>query len=311
MKCNINLSGRACVLSSLLSAAILASAAGTARAQTGQTELMFQVSLDGTNWSSRIAILPLPGVATPVLMRAKVRYIPGLGEPMPIAFASLTWQPVFSNVRVATDRILPFAARGNNLTGGAVTLDSTPLDGPFGRLSPFAGTGPSTSQSYVVHTHTAGSGGAPEGNFYRIARNDVTRWMGTGPTNGTAAVNNFNGAGGVSSVQRLAGRTPSDPAVSYDLEPVLLQMGIVFESNVAMDTRVVGIGAPVEGMSRSPTTGVRQASWVRDLLDTTGLIKGNVIVDGAEIMILPAPGVAGVIMFAAGMVGMVRRRRVR
>lgn len=284
-----------------------------ARAEAGLPELKLQVSVDGVNWGQRVEFEPLPGVAMTVLMRAKVRFIPAPREPMPIAFGTLTWQPVLSNIQVATDRVLPFALRGLNTNGGAVTLDNTPLDGPFGRISPFAASGPSTSQSYVVHTHTGGSGGAPLGNYYRIARNDISRWMGLGPTTGPAAVNNFNGAGGVVTRQKLAGRDTFDPAISYELEPVTFQIGLEYLSSVVMERRVIGVGAPIDGLTRNSENGARIGRWVRDLEDRSGAILANVVVVPAEIVVIPSPGVAGVVMIGAGMLGLVGvgRRRQR
>ncbi len=286
---------------------VVAVAGLAAVATAGTTKLDLQVSLDGVTWSDSVTVNANAATTVRVLSRAVISYIAAEGEAAPIGFASLTWQPVFSNVRVGSDSIAPFASQGNNTNGGAITPDASPLDGPFGRLSPFAGTGPSTSQSYVVHTHTAGSGGAPAGTFYRIARNDVTRWMGTGPTSGTASVNNFNGAGGVATVQKLAGRVPADPAISFDLAPEILRLAIDVRGVGSGLSHEIAFGAPTNGMSRNSANGNREASWIRDSADTSGAIKGIVEVDGATIRIVPAPGSLALLGLGGLVVG--RRRR--
>jgi hypothetical protein len=160
----------------------------------GNSRLDILVSKDGLNFGPKVWVNPSAGES-----RVYVAYVMSYdGTAAPNAFASLTFQPVFSNIRVGTDSIAAFANTGNNTNGGSIdSRYSYSQPGGFGRLKPWAATGPSTSQTYAVHTHTSLSGGAPAGYYLRIARNDVTRWMGTGATTGTAAVNNFNGVGGV------------------------------------------------------------------------------------------------------------------
>lgn len=287
---------------------VVAVAGLAAAATAGTTRLDLQVSLDGVSWSDSVTVNANASQQVRVLTRAVVSYIAADGEALPIGFASLTWQPVFSNVRgLANDAIAPFANQGNNTNGGAITNDGSPLDGPFGRISPFAGTGPSTAQSYVVHQHTAGSGGAPAGSFYRIARNDVTRWVGTGATTGTSSANNFSGSGGVATVQKLAGRVAADPAISFELAPEILRLAIDVRGVGAGQEHTIGVEAPIDGMSRNTTTGAREASWIRDQSDTSGAIKGSVVVDGASIRIIPAPGSLALL----GLGGLVAGRRRR
>ena len=144
------------------------------------TRVVVETSVDGLTWSNNPRTVN-PGAN--VQVRYKVSFDPAGTTATPAGFASVTFQPIFSNVRVGTDSVAPFAAQGNNTNGGAIDPRADySAAGGFGRLKPWAATGPSTSQSYIVHTHTAGSGGAPAGNFFRIARNDVTRWVGTGAT---------------------------------------------------------------------------------------------------------------------------------
>ena len=128
---------------------------------------------------------------------------------------------------------------------------------------------------------------------------------------GTAAVNNFNGAGGVFTQQKLAGRDTFDPAISYELEPVTFQIGLEYLSSVVMERRVIGVGAPIDGLTRNSENGARIGRWVRDLEDRSGAILANVVVVPAEIVVIPSPGVAAVVMLGAGMLRMVGIRRRR
>lgn len=286
----------------------LVAVAGLAAAANAQSVLNLQVSTDGVSWSDNAAVRLATGATGTVLVRATISWT---GAGAPLGFASLTWQPVAKNARPGVDSFQAFADQGNNTNGGAVNLDGTPLDGPFGRVMPFGATGPSGTQRYAVTSHTGGSGGAPNdigGNAYlRISRNDVTRWVGTGPTSGTAAVNNFNGAGGVACVQK-ANPGAADPPRNNEISNV-----VIFQ--VAMTVGGVGNGqsheiqlmAPQEGMSRNSTTGNRESSWFRDSADQSGAIKGAVEVDPATITITPAPGALALL----GLGGLVAGRRRR
>jgi len=289
------------VIGSLIAVAGLAAAA-----QAQQSQLDIKVSKDGVNWSSSVTVNQNAGDSGRVYVGYFMTFVGGVA---PNAFASLTFQPVFSNVRFGTDTMAAFANQGNNTNGGAVDPRADySAAGGFGRLKPWAATGPSTSQSYVVHQHAGGSGGAPStGNFYRIARNDVTRWVGTGATSGTSAVNNFNGAGGVVAGQKQVPGA-ADPARVAGHENLLLAV-------LAMDTGVVPAGvthtilaqAPTSGMSRNATTGAREASWYANTTENAPSIKAAVIVNDAEINIIPAPGALALL----GLGGLVAGRRRR
>jgi len=285
--------------------ASIVAAAGIASMATAQTTQMdVQTSLDGVNWAGGNRTVT-PG--TTVQFRYSVSFVAGGTTAVSTGFASLTFQPTVSNW--GTDTLSAFATSGNNTNGGAIDPRADySAAGGFGRLKPFAATGPSTSQSYVVHQHAGGSGGAPStGNFYRIARNDVTRWVGTGATSGTSAVNNFNGAGGVVAGQKQVPGS-ADPARVAGHENLLLAV-------LAMDTGSVPAGvthtilaqAPTAGMSRNATTGVREASWYSSASDLVGTIKGAVSVTPAQVVICPAPGALALL----GLGGLVAGRRRR
>jgi uncharacterized protein (TIGR03382 family) len=263
------------------------------------------VSKDGVNFSPSVSVNPTAGES-----RVYVAYVMSYdgATASPNAFASLTFQPVFANVRAGVDSVAAFANTGNNTNGGAIDARADYSQaGGFGRLKPWAATGPSTSQTYAVHSHTASSGGAPAGSFLRIARNDVTRWVGTGATTGTAAVNNFNGAGGVVVGQKQT-PTQSDPARVAGTSNLMLMV-------LAMDVGAVTPGntwqilaqAPTDGMSRNTTTGAREASWYANTTELSPSIKAAVVVNQGEINIIPAPGSLALLGLGGLAVG--RRRR--
>jgi len=282
----------------------IAGMAVAANADTSRLDIM--VSQDGVNWSSSTTVNAGSAETKRVYVAYVMSYVGTTAAPN--AFASLTFQPVFSNVRVGLDSVAAFADRGNNTNGGAIDprADYSQAGG-FGRLKPWAATGPSTSQNYAVHTHTAGSAGAPAGNFFRIARNDVTKWVGTGVTTGTAAVNNFNGAGGVVAGQKQS-PTAADPArVVGSSNLVLMVLALDVHGVGAGDSHVITAGAPNEGMSRNASTGAREASWWANTTENAASIKAAVEVVAGEINIIPAPGSLALL----GLGGLVAGRRRR
>ncbi|MBS0196425.1 MAG: hypothetical protein JSR77_06680 [Planctomycetes bacterium] len=290
-----------------LSALCVSMLSGSVAAQT--TKLDIQLSLDGVSWSDNIEFGLLPPEHRTVLVRYLVSWQPGGGVSNPVGFASLTFQPVIEGA-LDGDSVLPFVAQGNNRNGGGIDLDANQFDGPFGRIKPFAATGPSGARSYVAHRHTNGAGGAPVGsNYLRIARNDITRWVGQGPTTGSAAANNFNGAGGVACVQRSSGNVaPTDPPFqSGTTEINILQIAVSIVGIPADTVRGILLSAPPEGMSRNASSGAREASWFRDGADNSGAIKGAVLVDGAFIFETPTPGSA--LLMGVWSASLIRRRQ--
>ncbi|MCX5690604.1 MAG: PEP-CTERM sorting domain-containing protein [Planctomycetota bacterium] len=267
-------------------------AAAGAKAQT--TQLDVQTSVDGINWSSgNRAVQP----GTTVSFRFMVSYVSS-GTATPFGFSNLTFQPTISNV-TTSDTLRPFAANGNNTNGGSV-LD-TP-NGPFGRISPFASTGPTTSDPYIGHRQTVSGA-----NYLRIARSAITNWVGLGSTTGTAAVNNFNGAGGVVCVQKGASLVSgSDPAFSRQISNLVL-LKLAFTLGISTDLRTLTIDAPALGMTRNASTGAREASWFSSSTDNFGGIKTPVQVNSATLTVVPAPASIGVLFI--GGAAMVRRRR--
>lgn len=288
----------------------------TIAANAGTSRLDIQLSKDGINWSSFATVNHMAGDSSRVLVRYSMSWIPNANDSaVPIGLANFTFQPTFANVREG-DVIAPFAASGTNIDGGGIDLDASPLDGPFGRLRPFAASGPAATNGaslgnrYMVHTYVSNFGGGPAERFYRIARNDITRWIGMGPTTGTAAINNFNGLGGITITQKGSDFvTPDDPAFNASINSVVLMQ-------IAIDVGVVGpegyhaivIDAPILGIGGiNPNTRMREASWFLNSSDNLGQIKGVVTVAAAQIDIIPGPGTLA--FLALGGIAVNRRRR--
>ena len=268
-------------------------AAAGAKAQT--TRLDVQTSVDGINWAGGNRVVE-PGTA--VKVRFKASFISGGSPISPIGFSSLTFQPTFSNF-TSSDVLSPFAASGNNTNGGSV-LD-TP-NGPFGRISPFASTGPTSSDPYFSHRQTISNV-----DYLRVARRSITNWVGVGGTSGTAAANNFNGAGGFACAQKgVSLRTTSDPAFNGGTSDVVL-VKLAFTLGAGVNPRALTIDVPQAGILRNQTTGAREASWFSSSTDNFGSIKTPVQVNVATVTVVPAPASLGVLLL--GTAAVMRRRR--
>ncbi|MBS0195209.1 MAG: hypothetical protein JSR77_00465 [Planctomycetes bacterium] len=275
--------------------ASIVAAAGLASLATADTSrLDMQVSTDGVTWSNNVNVAP----GATVLVRGKVSFIQ-TGTATPVGFASLTWQPTLSNWVAGTDVLNAFADRGNNTNGGSVS-DTAGTAGPFGRISPFGATGPTSTDPYRGHTQTAAGV-----NYLRIARTTITNWAGDGPTTGTSASNNFNGSGGLACVQKSSGNVgAADPPFQGSITDVVL---FKFSVTVAAPgTRTLTVDAPLAGMSRNTTTGAREAAWFSSGSDNFGGIKAEVAVNTATISV-PTPG--GLAALGLGGLVAVRRRR--
>lgn len=259
--------------------------------------LSLSVSQDGVHWSQD---LTLSGVNPVVQVRATMTFQRGGGTLVPVGFASLTWQPIVSNWNPPSDWLLTFADHGNNSNGGSVR-DIPGTSPEYGRMLPFAATGPTTSDPYRGHTQ-AWSGV----NYLRIARTSITNWLGEGPTSGTAGSNNFNGSGGIACVQKSMGNVgPTDPPFNSTISGVLLfKFGMVIDTS---NIRTLTVDAPIDGMSRNSVTGAREASWFTDSSDNFGGLKTAVSTQAAVIRVLPAPTTGAILGLAAAWG--VRRRR--
>lgn len=276
--------------------ASIVAAAGLASLANAQavTRMSVETSLDGISWASGTRQVN-PG--TNVRVRYNVSYIANGSTTIPVGFATLTFQPTVSNWTGA-DTLGSFATIGNNTNGGAVTDAS----GEYGRIIPFASTGPTSTDPYRGHTQTISGT-----SYLRIARTVITNWVGDGATTGTAAANNFNGSGGLATVQKSSGNVgANDPAFNPSITNVtLFRFAVTLSSSTAARTLLAD--APLAGMNRNATTGARDGSWFLSGADNFGSIKAPVEVIPASIEVIPAPGALGLLGLGGAMA--LRRRR--
>jgi hypothetical protein len=270
----------------------LAMMAPSAFAQ-GRTTLDFQVSLDGRAWSDEVAVTA--GV-TKVQVRALVTYTPGSPTSnRPIGLASINFQPSITAWNASSDSVLPFAAVGTNSNGGSVS-DVAGARPAFGRIMPFAMTGPTSANPYVVHQQVVGGVSS-----MRLALRSATQWPGESGTENSAGVD------GIACSQRaFLNVTPQDPLFAAQTSRVVV---LKYAVNIAASAgmRVMEVGTPEAGLSRNWQTGEREASWYASVSDTYGQIKGKVLVDNATIRVIPGPAAFFMVLAAIG--PCVRRRR--
>lgn len=276
-------------------AASVAVAAWTAGAAAqSRTLLDLQVSVDGRTWTNRVD-LEVGGAAT-VQIRAVVSYASATSDQRPLGLAAINFQPTVSNWNVIHDRVQPFARSGENLTGGGV-VDIPGTTTLFGRIIPFAMSGPSSSNPYAVHTQQVDGVSS-----MRLALRSAVEWP------SPSAIENINGSDGIGCVQRAFGNlTARDPFFSTQVSGV-----VVFKYAVTIDTssgaRELQIDAPESSLSRNWQTGLREASWYSGLTDTYGRIKSEISVDGAAIRVIPGPFAAELATIMAIGTGLRRRR---
>jgi PEP-CTERM putative exosortase interaction domain len=262
------------------------------------TRVDLLVSTDGVNFSDSVNLLADSGLQT-VEVLVRLSYI---GSHQTVAgFASAVFQPTVSNWG-ATDVLLPFAngGAGSNTSNPVGTVADAP--GQYGRISPFARTGLSSSNALFGHVHTNGAGGAPAGSWLRIAQRQITSWIGgTGNTSGGSGV----------PVAQLAsvGRVPADPPFAEGLVVNVFRFGLQIDTSTGERTLLVD--APLDGFgNRSSITGEREIYWwsVEGYNGVSGDVRGTPeVVTGAINVVIPAP--ASLALLGLGGLCVARRRR--
>ena len=194
------------VIGSLVAVAGLAAAAN---AQVN-TRVDWQVSMDNVNWSTNVNAQP----GNLVFVRALVSYT---GTAAPLGLASLVFQPTVANYDLAgtMDVLSPFVngGQGGNTSTPLGVVSNTADPTQFGRISPFGRSALSSTSFLKGHTHTGGSGGAPAGDWLRIAQAQITNWIG--------GAGNTSGGSGVGIAQLSdVGRTSNDPAFNGSIQNV-------------------------------------------------------------------------------------------
>jgi hypothetical protein len=273
----------------IVSLVAVAGIAAVASAQTNGSTLVMQVRALGGDWASSVDVLP----GATVEFRALVSYT---GSAAAVGLSNAAFQPTVSNWNPGTDTLLPFRNVGTSPATGGVAADS----GQYGRILPYAAAGISTVNALRGHTNNVAGV-----TYLRIAQNNTTNWVGAGPTSGTAAANNFNGAGGIATGQKpapLVGGT--DPAFEQDTTDVEvvrfgLTVGGTEDRSLVVDVPQLSIGL---------FNGIRRFSWFSSTGDLAGSsVYGTVEVSSATINVVPTPGALALLGMGGLMAG--RRRR--
>ncbi len=280
--------------------------AGIAMAANAQdTTLRYEASLDGVNWSSSVNALP----GSTVQVRARVIWS---GTQQVFGLSQLIFQPVVNSWTSADSIVGTAGTPGGNGIGPIGGSRTTPIGsvpdapGVYGRITPFAANF-STTSNYtrgIVGTGTATG-------LLRIGRADITNWIGVGPTSGAAAVNNFNGGGGVGIAQLAPGsRLATDPAYNSSNDVVVFKFAFTLGSSTA--ARTLGIDTPLAGVNRETAAGSNFGRVFASWFTSTSAAQGTRFYEsigtaGAAVNVVPAPGALALV----GLGGLVATRRRR
>lgn len=291
--------------------AVWAAMAGVAVAQ-GQTEVRYEARVfdpgHDLGWASAVNALP----GDHIEIRAVVTYF---GDASPVALGQVIFQPTVRHV-LASDAVIGTPGTPGDIgigpLGGSTTTPPGHVPnapGAYGRLTPWAATVTTTSTFLRGHTHTVDGV-----SVLRIARSDVTNWIGDGPTSGAGAINNTSGGGGVSIAQGNVGParpTNFPPPVLGTEGLVVFKFGMVLGGDGPPRTLVVT--TPHAPPDQPPGPGqmgfAPQARWFSSLADATpGSIVTTPYAVDALIHVVPSPGAGGA-WLAFGVLAFSRSRR--
>jgi hypothetical protein len=217
-----------------------------------------------------------------------------------LGLGSMIFQPIVSRW-AATDSLAPFtSAFGSNTSTPSGAVPDAP--GSYGRISPFAAVNLTTSQRLFGHVHTSGSNGGPPGTFLRIAKAQVTNWIGEeGNTSGDSGVN----IGQRSNV----GRVSYDPAfLAYTTDVHVFRFALLLDTDLGVGRHII-VDAPLAGFGNlNTTTGNREVYWYADLNEVTGSVREvPTVVSGLIRIGIPTP--ASLALMSLGGIAIARRRR--
>jgi hypothetical protein len=282
---------------------LAATVATAAAAQNINTRLALQVSHDGLTWASSVTAVP----GDTIEVRAVATYI---GPGTSAGLGQIVFQPIVEGWR-PTDTLLTTPGTPGNIGIGPVGgYRSTPVgivpDGPgiWGRIAPFALSSTTTSTFIRGHLGTGTAAG-----MLRIARANITNWIGVGPTSGPEGENNGSGIGGVVASQiSSSGRGPFDPGYNALTQDVpLFRFG--FTIGLDADVRSMRLwtwNGPSAGPVPPPpfTENVR---WFANLSETSASLLGYAQHVDAFVHIVPAP-VSLSLLTLCGLISHRRRR---
>lgn len=297
-----------------IAAAALGALAGAAAslAQPAETELRYESRIfnlsHNNGWATSITALP----GDHIEVRAVVSFV---GTTQVYGLGQMIFQPVVSNWSLDDSVIGTPGTPGNRGIGPVGGAFTTPRGyvpdepGVYGRISPFGYLLTTSSNYYRGHVHIR-----PEGTFLRIARNDITNWIGVGASSGSGAANNTSGVGGVGLAQGDIGvgrdtRLPPENTSASNV--VVFKFGFVLSS--ASTPRVLTVTTPPLGIGRSTLSsdyGAPNIRWYGSANHSfPGAYRSDAYVVDSTISVVPAPAtVAGwSVLFA----GAIHRRRIR
>ncbi|GEM_PF-806140 len=308
----------------IVSLVALAGIAAVANAQVTQEPIgarfEYQVSVNGGAWSNSATI----NAGQRVEWRARVSYTGSLAA---VALGQVYYQPVFSNVDnsgagMAQDQLGAF--RNNGISGqGNSTLTPGLLSAAegnnaaaladYGRVV-YGFTSRSTtagnSGGLTGFRHTAGSDGAPAGNFIRIAGANNTPWYPASIPNGTVALNSQILWGVVSDNNTATSTWFATGTQNLNI----FRQAFIASNEGQLNDRVVTLNSEAASLRRAG--GGAGADDIRFMTfalageaGATATVRVGVEYVGATITILaiPAPGVAALL----GLGGLVATRRRR
>lgn len=143
--------------------------------------------------------------------------------------------------------------------------------GVWGRVSPFGANMTTTTTFLRGHLGTGTASG-----MLRIARADITNWIGVGASSGAAASNNTSGGGGVPIAQIPFGaRSSTDPAYNPETQAV-----VVFKFGFTLggaDTRSMRLWAWTgpSGPWAPPEPQLLRGRWFADLSESSPFLRGH------------------------------------
>lgn len=285
----------------------LIAVAGLAAAASAQNvaQLRYETRVGDGAWAAGVQDA-LPGQRIEV--RAVVSYI---GTGTTAGLADIIFQPTVSNW-TAGDTLLTNSVMGaGGPADGIGPVGPSPAGnvpdapGVYGRVTPF-GSGTAYNTSRYIRGHAQSNGGV---NYLRIARNDVTNWIGVGPTSGVNAVNNYSGRGGVQISQGALGTRPTNfpPPINSDQNLVVFKFG--FDLGTDGAARTLEISTPEGGIGRILSSGqyVNDVRFFATTSSDAGTIIGGAEVAGAAIRVVPTP--ASLALMGLGGLMVARRRR--
>jgi MYXO-CTERM domain-containing protein len=256
------------------------------------TQVTWQVSLDGNTWGSQVTA----AAGQQVMARALVSYT---GTATALGLASMVFQPTVSNA-LASDTFSAF------INGGIGSNTSTPLGvisgsqltdtTSFGRVSPWGRSATASSSAIRGFFHSNPNG--DNINYLRVAQAQTTSWIG--------GAGNTTGGSGVNIAQLSnVGRTASDPAFNPSLQNIYVfkygfTLGAGHTADMIVDSPLAGFG------NRNTSTGDREVYWWADMNESSGSNRGTAAVTTATVHV-PTP--ASLALLGLGGLCVGRRRR--